>query len=366
MNSNRIYLPGLNGLRALAAITVLISHIFDSTFGNWGLKKLELPLFTDGVTLFFVISGFLITYLLLQELNKTETINIPKFYLRRILRIWPIYYLYILIVIGVLFWFGKESEIIKNSLFYYIFFAANIPFLSAGGIALIVHYWSIGVEEQFYLFWPWLVKISKKKIFIFAFSVLILWLLMKFGSFILFTNKSIQYRFFSVTRFHCMMIGAIGAIWYYNKNKLFLKVVSYKLIQILSWLVFLFSGFFSMYIPAVIRAEFVAILSLFLIMSQIVGKPKFINLENKYFDFIGKISYGVYVIHPLIIFLLSAIWLKLHIIIPEFLQYIIIYISVPSITIFAAWISYEKYEKPFLKLKNRFAIIKSSNSMNLR
>ncbi|MBP6663030.1 MAG: acyltransferase, partial [Paludibacter sp.] len=92
MNNNRIYLPGLNGLRALAAITVLISHIFQDTFGNWGLEYLNLPLFTDGVTLFFVISGFLITYLLLQELGKTKTIDIPKFYIRRILRIWPIYY----------------------------------------------------------------------------------------------------------------------------------------------------------------------------------------------------------------------------------------------------------------------------------
>lgn len=366
MNNNRIYLPGLNGLRALAAITVLISHIFDTTFGNWGLTTLKLPLFTDGVTLFFVISGFLITYLLLQELSKTKTIDIPKFYVRRILRIWPIYYLYILVVIGVLLWLGKESEIIKNSLFYYIFFAANIPFLSAAGIALIVHYWSIGVEEQFYLFWPWLVKLSKNKILIIAFSVLLLWLFLKFGSYILFTNKSIPYRFFSVTRFHCMMIGAIGAIWYYKKHKLFLAVFTNRWIQILSWLAFIFSGFYTMYIPAVLRAEYIAILSLFLIMSQIEGKPKFINLENKYLDFVGKISYGIYVIHPLIIFILSAIWLNLHIDLPAFLQYIIIYVIVPCITILLAWISYEKYEKPFLKLKNRFAIVKSSNSMKLR
>ena len=181
MINNRIYLPGLNGLRALAAISVLVSHIFQNTFGNWGLKYLRLPLFTDGVTLFFVISGFLITYLLMQELSKTKTIDIPKFYVRRILRIWPIYYLYIFVVIGVLFWVGNESDILNYTLLYYVFFAANIPFLSAAGIALIVHYWSIGVEEQFYLFWPWLVKLSKNKIVIITLSVLVLWVVLKFG-----------------------------------------------------------------------------------------------------------------------------------------------------------------------------------------
>jgi peptidoglycan/LPS O-acetylase OafA/YrhL len=265
-----------------------------------------------------------------------------------------------------MFWFGKESDIINNKLFYYIFFAANIPFLSATGIPLIVHYWSIGVEEQFYLFWPWLLKLSKNKVVISAISILLLWLFLKFGSYILFTNKSIVHKFFNVTRFHCMMIGAIGAIGYYNKNEVFLSLFTNRWSQILSWIVFVFSNFFFRYIPALITSECIAVLSLFLIMSQIEGKPKFINLENKYFDFIGKISYGIYVIHPLIIFLLSVIWLKLHIQIPEFIQYLIIYVSVPCITILMAWISYENFEKPFLKLKNRFAIVKSSNSMKLK
>lgn len=366
MNNNRIYLPGLNGLRAFAAITVMVSHIFQDTFGNWGLEYLKLPLFTEGVTLFFVISGFLITYLLLQELEKTKTINVSKFYTRRILRIWPIYYIYILIVIGVLFLIGNQSEIINNRLSYYIFFAANIPFISSTGIALIVHYWSIGVEEQFYLFWPLLLKFSKKKIVIGAISVLLFWLFLKFGSYLLFTNKSLAYKFFNVTRFHCMMIGAMGAIGFYKKNKHFLKMFTSKWAQTLSWFVFLFSGFLFKFIPALITAECVAMLSLFLIMSQVEGKPKFVNLENKYFDFIGKISYGIYVIHPIVIFLLSAIWTKLHIQIPELAQYIIIYVSVPCMTILVAWISYEKFEKPFLKLKNKFAIVKSSNSMKLK
>jgi peptidoglycan/LPS O-acetylase OafA/YrhL len=362
MTNKTIYLPGLNGLRAIAAISVLISHIFFETFGNWGIKGLNLPIFTDGVTLFFVISGFLITYLLLYEIKSTNTINIPKFYIRRILRIWPIYYLYIVLVIAILWWIGQEYTIINNRLLYYIFFTANIPFLSAMGISLIVHYWSIGVEEQFYLFWPWLVKLSMKKITIAAFSVLIAWVLLKYGSYILFTNKSITYKFFNVTRFHCMMIGAIGAIAYYNKNSFFINIFTNKWSQRIAWFIFVFSAPIFKFIPALITAESIAILSLFLIMSQIEGKSKSINLENKYFDFIGKISYGIYVIHPLVIFILSSFWLKLSISIPIWIQYISIYSIVPLVTIFIAWLSYEKFEKPFLKLKNKFAVVDSRSS----
>lgn len=359
----RIYLPGLNGLRAIAAITVLISHIFLDTFGNWGLVAIKLPLFTDGVTMFFVISGFLITYLLLQELYKTQTIDIPKFYLRRILRICPIYYFYILVVIIALLYLGKQAEILNSTLFYYVFLAANIPFISAAGIGLIVHYWSIGVEEQFYLFWPWLLKLLKNKIVIGTICVLLLWLVFKFGSYVLFTNKSLIYRFFNVTRFDCMMIGAIGSIAYFKNNRFFMRLFTNRLAQIISWSIFIFSGLIFRFIPALVTAEFIAVLSLFLIMSQIEGKPKFLNLENKFFDFLGKISYGIYVIHPLLIFILSGIWIQLSIQLPVFIQYIIIYFTVPSVTIFIAWLSYKYYEKPFLKLKNKFAIVKSQNSL---
>ncbi len=102
-----VYFPGLNGLRALAALSVLWGHTFQDTFGIWKTSAGNiLPSHNffsiDGVTLFFVISGFLITYLLLKELDKTNTINIPKFYMRRILRIWPIYYGYIIACIAIL------------------------------------------------------------------------------------------------------------------------------------------------------------------------------------------------------------------------------------------------------------------------
>jgi len=364
VTDQRIYLPGLNGLRAIAAITVMFSHMFYS-FGNWGLKPIKLPLFEGGVTLFFVISGFLITYLLLNEQAKTNSIQIGKFYIRRILRIWPLYYSYIILSILVLYLFGNIEEIINKNLWCYIFFGANIPLILSSGILIIVHYWSLGVEEQFYLFWPCVFKFSKGKILYITIGFICFWLAFKYGSWILFSNKSIIYRFFAVTSFQSMMLGAFGAILYFRKNVFFIKLVGNFPIQILGWLSLLFSGFFIEYIPAVIRFEFISLISLVLIIGQVENKWKFLSFENRYFDFIGRISYGIYIIHPMIIYIFSNLWSR--VIVDRFepkYQYPIIYFIVTVLTVLTAFFSYKFLEKPFLLYKDKYAVVKSSNSSN--
>ena len=99
-----VYLPGLNGLRAIAALAVVVSHTtlalnqfgLDSNIFGTGQdgKPKGLDLAGDGVSLFFTLSGFLITFLLLKE-KETGSLKVRNFYIRRILRIWPLYYLYL-------------------------------------------------------------------------------------------------------------------------------------------------------------------------------------------------------------------------------------------------------------------------------
>lgn len=361
-----IHLPGLNGLRALAALSVLWGHVFQDDFGRWGdLHGDGFSLIIDGVTMFFVISGFLITYLLLNELGRTETVSVPKFYMRRILRIWPIYYGYIIVAIIVSYIVGRQTEIINQKLWYYLFFAANIPFMTANGIWIIVHFWSIGVEEQFYLFWPWLVKFGKKHILKISVSICLLWIMCKYGTYLLY-EKCVAYRFFSVTRFDCMMIGAIGAVLYHRKNKFFCNLFFNRYISLMAWLLLLTSQFYGSYIPAPYRIQYVAVISLFVIMSQLSEKPFLINLENHVFDFVGKISYGIYVIHPVLIFVFSRWYSRLSITWPELTQRIVIYVFITLITIVLAYLSYRFYEKPFLNLKRRFAVVQSSNSLDAK
>ena len=118
----------------------------------------------QAVNMFFVLSGFLITYLLLTEGELNTGINIKKFYIRRILRIWPLYYL-VLIISLFFIYFGiiKEPHEIWNSVIFYSFLLANIPYVLSISIATITPLWSVAVEEQFYIIWPHLFK-SKKNI----------------------------------------------------------------------------------------------------------------------------------------------------------------------------------------------------------
>lgn len=352
-----IHLPGLNGLRAIAALSVMWSHTFQSSFGDWGTKGFHLPVVADGVTMFFVISGFLITYLLLNEQERSRTISIPKFYMRRILRIWPIYYGYMAIALIV------TSTWNDPNIWYYCFFGANIPFILTAGIWPIVHYWSIGVEEQFYLFWPWLVKGSGGKtvrLLVLAISLCVIWLACKWGIYLIWGATTV-YRFFAVTRFDCMMIGAIGAILFFTRNEWFNHLFRNRIIGAACLLVLFFSQPWANLIPAPVRTQVIALLSLTCIMSQLHNP--IINLENRMCDFVGKISYGIYIIHPLLIFLLSGLYRNMDFHLSGSMETVTIYILITGSTLLLAWISYRFFESPFLRLKDRFAIVHSQNSM---
>ncbi len=332
-------------------------HVFQSDFGDWGVKGFSLPVVADGVTLFFVISGFLITYLLLNEQEQSHTVSIPKFYIRRILRIWPIYYLYLIIALSI------TAQWSDSNIWYYIFFGANIPFILTIGIWPIVHYWSIGVEEQFYLFWPWIVKFTQGKnvrLLTMAVGLCALWLICKWGIYLGWGTNT-AYRFFAATRFDCMMIGAIGAILYFTKAKWFNRLMSNRLTGLICLLLLFFSQPWASIVPAPVRPQIIALLSLVCIMNQLY--QPIINLENRLCDFVGKISYGIYIIHPLLIFLLSGLYRSLDIPLSKGMATVSIYIFITLTTILIAWLSYRFYESPFLRMKNRFAIVQSQNSM---
>src|SRR5690349_8717514 len=120
MEKKGIHLKGLNGIRAIAALSVVISHTL-LALEYFGIKKVNegWNFASYGVTMFFTLSGFLITYLLVKEKRIFATINIKEFYIRRVLRIWPLYYFYIILVIFVLL--IKFPESLSESIYYYLF-----------------------------------------------------------------------------------------------------------------------------------------------------------------------------------------------------------------------------------------------------
>ena len=161
-----------------------------------------------------------------------------------------------------------------------------------------------------------------------------------------------------------MMLGAIGAFLYFMKIKSFSRIFQNRLLGLACFLFLLFSQLWAGFIPAPVRPQLIAVLSLVCIVSQL-EKP-LINLENKVCDFIGKISYGIYVIHPLLIFCLSAFYRKTGVQLSGIAATILIYCVVTAVTVFVAWLSYRFFESPFLRLKNKFAVVHSQNTMNVR
>ena len=295
-SKDRLYLPGLNGIRAVAALSVLFGHMW-GVFGDWGIGEpaFKIPWPSGPVTTFFVISGFLITYLLMNEIGKTGDVSIGKFYMRRILRIWPLYYGYFVLSLIVVAAFKGE---INGAAWFITFFSGNISHAMGLGIIPLYHFWSLGVEEQFYAWYPWMVKYNKKHILYAVCGLCVLWFGLKFGTYVL-SNKGLVYRIFNTTQFDCMMLGAAGAIMYYRGTEWFKQLCSNRYVAIISWLLFFTSGMWATYLPSPIMNEAVALISLMVIMAGLLRKP---ILENKVMNYLGKISYGIYVIHPILVY----------------------------------------------------------------
>lgn len=365
VNKASIHFPGLNGIRAIAAIAVVISHT-TLALKDFNLNPAIFGVFADGkpkglnlagfgVSIFFVLSGFLITYLLLKEKEKGD-INVKKFYIRRILRIWPLYYLYLTIVVLILWIMYREIHNL-SSINFYIFFAANIPFILGSEINYLGHYWSLGVEEQFYLFWPWICNNVNRLLF-FCLFLLGSLLVVKIYFHVFHPNSIIE-LFLNVTRFHCMLIGAIGAILYYRKHQIVNKIFVNKILQLIGWVILFLVAINQFHIASVIDNEIISVVSVVIIIGQIEIENRIVNLDSFLFDYLGKISYGIYVVHPLLILLLSKIIGKM--VMPFFLKYLLVFGLILLLTVLVSHLSYTYFEKYFLNLKKKFVVINSSS-----
>lgn len=379
MIPSKIYFPHLNGIRFIAALLVIIHHIeqiksiltLDSLWGETtSVAKFIQIIGPQGVVLFFVLSGFLITYLLLAEENKTNTISVKRFYIRRMLRIWPLYLLIIILSlfiiphIELLSLPGYSVETIQSNivlkLILYLFFFANLVLALLGVIPYASQTWSIGTEEQFYLVWPVIIKqIKKHRLILMAFivlgyNVIRLFLYSRYSNFLDPTIKSILLAFWGGFTIDCMAIGGFFAVMLYN-NERFLKLFLNNWIfyfSIAMAITFLIKGTYIPYIHSIVYSGLYAII----ILNFAANRQQRINLENPIFNYLGNISYGMYMLHPIgiVIALKTAMY-------SNYTNNWLIYPMAIFITIALAAISYRWYESYFLKFKSRFAIVKSGS-----
>lgn len=354
-----IHLNGLNGIRAIAALIVVFSHV-GQALAAYELPEMQgLDMASYGVTIFFTLSGFLITFLLLSEKKKFGTVSIKKFYIRRILRIWPLYYLYLLISVISLYYFDKH--LLNGNLIFFILMMANVPYILSERFPVIVHFWSLGVEEQFYLFWPWVVK-NREKLTSWLIAFILVMMFLKFISWVYFlkSGNKIPMNVIHITRFHCMAIGAFGAALYQNRNELFIKISVSKVTQFFVFGVLFICLIGKFNIAELINDEIVSVISVFLIMNAVLGTRPFKFLNNSILDYIGRISFGVYVYHPLILYLGARFFLNQIKTLDITYQYIVIYTATIILTLFVSAISFKYFEGWFLRLKDKFMQVKSS------
>jgi peptidoglycan/LPS O-acetylase OafA/YrhL len=317
---------------------VVFSHVrlFGlSPFGLPSARGLQLARF--GVTMFFSLSGFLITYLLLLE-KDAAGVNIPHFYVRRLLRTLPIYLAYLITCVAVIWWFQPEE--LPGSLVFYFIVAANIPFVLGTSLPFLSHLWALGVEEQFYLFWPWLVKVLRRPLpvlglFIFLFIAVRL----AFRVVQVRGGPSLPFAMMEVSRYDCMAIGAIGAVLFKYGNALFWRISTSLTTQILAWAMIVATAFNRFHIAGIIDHQIVALFTVVLILNVSSNPKTILGLDHRVFDFVGRISYGIYVIHPLIIFSSGKLFGSICAHLEMTTRYCIAYTVAPTLTILAAYAS---------------------------
>lgn len=362
-SSKKLYFENLDGWRAVAAFAVIFAHlsyqIKDNekfafalkailSFGGVGGRL--------GVIFFFILSGFLITYLLFSEQKIHEKIQIGSFYLRRILRIWPLYYLTLIIgfiILPQIKGIGTENA---SPLLYSLFLANfdhiynGFPTLNTLGV-----HWSVCVEEQFYIIWPllfWLMQKTK------SFVPLTIILIVASEVFFIVSGSKIEagdYHLFSCFKY--LAIGGLLANWaFYHHEKMvqFLSFFNRNLTMSIYFfsLVFIFIqhkilGHYSFY-PYTFHVVPTLFFS-FVIIEQNFSSYSFFKMGRfKLLTWLGKISYGLYLTHMI------GINIALLILKDAFNIWYLIPLTL-FFTISISYLSYHYFEAYFLKLKKSFS-----------
>lgn len=364
MIKNSIYFPNLNGLRFVAALMVIVSHIElgKSYFGINNDFQMIKNLGKLGVTLFFVLSGFLITYLLLKEKTEKSKINLRFFYLRRILRIWPLYFFIVILSLFVLPYFrvfdmpnfqldfDNKFEFIKVVILF-LFFLTNI-LITIKLVPFATQTWSIGTEEQFYLIWP--ILINKMEKFenwflgiIFIYNLILILLESHFLTGIKYIN--LLQNYFIMIQLDSLAFGALGACLLYKKKSIIDKI-SNNFFFFGIFFVLLASPLFDIYI-IYFKKTFYAICFVIIIVNLVHNKQLSNLLENRFFFKMGEISYGLYMYHQIMIALCINCLLSLNC-----FSNVVLYISVFVTTILFSILSYKFLEQPFILKKRNYNI----------
>lgn len=374
-NIDRYYRPELDVLRFLAFLSVFTVHRMDHLPINpaqhyWSYNICLLGNF--GVPVFFLLSAFLITELLMREDDRLGTIHVRSFYMRRILRIWPLYF-------GVFYGLILLNHFIPHvgapdplSWVAFTLFAGNWYICLHGWIHAnpVNPMWSISVEEQFYIVIPLIalcgqrlgLKVVSYALIIVSY-VMVIWYASKgwHGFSSQWTNSFVQFQFFSAGALLSLMLKGRTPKW----NPAF------RILGIFAGIVCLFiaSVYFGVQADTPSSTVLQAPLGWALVLAgtilfflSLLGTPS--RYLPKPVVYLGRISYGLYLFHQLVYFLVFHTWKAQLARLSTFLHLFQWNGAVGTVLVFCtvvliAHFSYQLYEKPFLRLKRRFTFVPS-------
>lgn len=380
-STERYYRPGLDAVRLIAFLMVFLNHslpVSDSRFIKYlGPDLTALYDLTDqcwrfGLSLFFTLSAFLIFELLQRERHLTGSVGVKQFYLRRILRIWPLYYLALLLGVWWAFRFGNGVGDLPQLGWFAVFLGSW--FVNTHGWIVNGAYplWSISVEEQFYLFAPWLTKYCGRRL-LFGFCALIVvianWTLYLVarepGTYHdTWTNSLIQFECFAAGMLLSLCLN--GGIPKTHTSFRVLALVGAAVF----WLVAgnIFSAFDELRTPSgswqlMIAYGLAAVGSSLIVWAMLDFQG---GRYSQWAIHLGRISYGLYVFHSFALFLFAMIPMEntgmngLHSHVLRAALILAVRVAAPLLaTYILAELSYRFFERPFLRMKQRHTVIVS-------
>ena len=381
MTENKIYFKNLDSIRFIAAFIVYLGHGMSQSYQYLSVKNSILAKFLViistgqiGVYLFFVLSGFLITYLLISEHELNLKVSLKNFYIRRVLRIWPLYFLVLVFAFLIIPFASSLAGITVpaiSHISYYLTYLSNFDVLrlykiNLGTINPLSQNitWSVSIEEQFYLFWPLIFVFIPKRFWLHSILIVIA------GSLCF---RTLYYNDPLVLYFHTFEIlvyfamGALVAYLIKTKEKVrcfFENCSTYThliLFMFAFCILFWYTSIFTFKYGDVAGSIVIGFLFALIIAAQALTKSKSIlNLQN--FSFAnkwGKYTYGIYLLHPIVLALMSLLVPMLAFPTSNFIFQFCFGILGFILTLLSSRMSYKYYESKFLSLKKRFASIET-------
>ncbi len=331
VNSNKI--AGLDSLRFFAFLSVFLFH-------SNGLFKFGYL----GIDYFFVLSSFLITYLALNEINLTNKFSKINFFIRRALRIYPLFFLVLLfsfIILPHLLGFYNQKITLPENKFFYFFFLSNFDY--SDHLFALKFLWSIAIEEQFYLLFLLLSFFFKRNFFLPLIGLCFVYLIYNFFAYVFHWNT----YFNTLNYFIDFAVGMGLAKLFFYLSKIKLRLILFALL----FLALICYGFHQIdYLMCFLKLPLALFFSGIILFAVKIFSFPLVN-KNKVFlltEYLGKYTFGLYVYSGFVISFGSRfIWID---------SYFLRFLTQVLLLFFISLLSYHFIEKPFLQLKRRFRL----------